>query len=203
MSIIGRIARVLACSLIVVPLLVSQQDTGAIDPSGLAISNAHVSVTNQETNNRMSVRTGEDGIFVATPLRIGVYSVTVEIKGFKKAIQEGIRLQVQDRLRVDFQLQVGAVTETLEVNAQAALLQSETTSFWPARGGRFKIDHTFSARDSMFLSRPSDVLKTGFDHRRTECWGNITLVEPRGNFGSITDVVNDNRDIQLGLKFIW
>src|SRR5205823_4319806 len=69
-----------------------------------------------------------DGIFVATPLRIGTYSVAVEAKGFKKAVRDGIRLNVQDRLRVDFRLELGDITQTVEITAEAPLLQSESTS---------------------------------------------------------------------------
>src|ERR1700737_4083207 len=87
-----------------------QQDTGMItglvtDANGLAIAGAAVSVTNRDTSVGVKVATGTDGIYVATPLKIGSYVIQVEVKGFKRALREGIQLQVQDRLRLDFQLQ--------------------------------------------------------------------------------------------------
>src|SRR5215510_7458765 len=119
--------------LLCIPLLLAQQDTGLItgqvtDPTGSAVPDAAVTVVNRDTNIGVKVSTGSDGIFVATPLRIGLYSVTVEAKGFKKAVQDGIQLRVQDRLRVDFRLEVGEITQTVEVVGEAPLLQSETTS---------------------------------------------------------------------------
>src|SRR6266852_5252142 len=106
--------------LLCVPLLLAQQDTGMItgqvtDSTGSAVPDAAVTVVNRDTNIGAKFSTGSDGIFVATPLRIGLYSVTVEAKGFKKAVQENIQLRVQDRLRVDFRLEVGEITQTVEV----------------------------------------------------------------------------------------
>ena len=112
---------------------VAQQDTGMItgqvtDGNGFAVPAASVAVTNRDTNVGIKVVTGSDGIFVATPLKIGMYSLQVEAKGFKKALRDGIQIQVQDRVRLDFQLEVGDVTQTVEVQASAPLLQSESTS---------------------------------------------------------------------------
>lgn len=111
----------------------AQQDTGIItgvvtDPSGSAVPNATLSLLNTATNVTTTVATDNDGLFVATPLRIGTYTISVESRGFKKSVREGVALRVQDRLRVDFQLEVGQLTETIDIRAEAPLLQSETTS---------------------------------------------------------------------------
>ena len=111
----------------------AQQDTGIItgvvtDRSGSAVPNATVALLNTGTNTSIRVTTDNDGLFVATPLRIGSYTIAVEARGFKKSVRENILLRVQDRLRIDFELEVGQLTETIEVTAGAPLLQSETTS---------------------------------------------------------------------------
>jgi hypothetical protein len=111
----------------------AQQDTATItgqvtDASGLPLVRASVSVTHRETNVVVRVTSGQDGIYVATPLRIGTYNLAVEAPGFKKVVQENIPLRVQDRLRIDFRLEIGDVTQTVEVAAEAPLLQSESTS---------------------------------------------------------------------------
>ena len=98
-------------SLVCAGLLLAQQDTGMItgqvlDANGFAVPDALVAVTNRGTNVGMKVTTSADGMYVATPLRIGVYSIEVEAKGFKKVLRDGVQLQVQDRLRLDFQLEV-------------------------------------------------------------------------------------------------
>lgn len=111
----------------------AQQDTGVItgvvtDPTGSAVPNATVALLNTGTNTSTAITTDSNGLFVATPLRIGTYTIGVEARGFKKSVREDVLLRVQDRLRIDFRLEVGQITETIEVSAEAALLQSETTS---------------------------------------------------------------------------
>ena len=111
----------------------AQQDTGIItgvvtDPSGSAIPNAAIVLVNVGTNARTKVTTDEGGLFVATPLRIGTYTISIEAPGFKRSVQEEVVLRVQDRLRIDFKLEVGQLSDTIEVSAEAPLLQSETTS---------------------------------------------------------------------------
>ena len=74
------------------------------------------------------MKTDSNGTFVATPLKIGDYSVAVEAPGFKSATQTGINLNVQDRLRVDFTMQIGSVSEQVVVNTAAPQLQSESST---------------------------------------------------------------------------
>src|SRR5581483_1570311 len=133
-------------------LLQAQQDTGIItglvtDPSGLAIPGAQVIVTNRDTNLKLNVATGNDGIYVATPLKIGRYSIEVHAQGFARVVRDGITLQVQDRLRVDFQLQVGDVTQTIEVQASSPILQSETTSLGQVIASRSVSDLPLNGRN--------------------------------------------------------
>ena len=128
-----RIDRYCTVLLLLGCLLHAQQDTGMItgrvmDATGSAIPSASVLLVNTGTNLRTSVLTNSDGLFVAAPLRIGIYSVTVEAKGFKKTVRDNITLRVQDRLPLDFQLEVGDVTESVQVVAEAPILQSETSS---------------------------------------------------------------------------
>lgn len=111
----------------------AQQDTGMItgqvvDSSGSAVPSATVALVNSATNVKTTVNTNSDGLFVATPMRIGVYSISVEARGFKKSVRDNVGLRVQDRLRVDFQLEVGQISESVEVTSEAPILQSETSS---------------------------------------------------------------------------
>src|SRR5438067_370592 len=114
-------------------LLFAQQDTGLItgqvlDESGAPIANASVSIKNTETGIVSNITTDQEGSYATPPLRIGSYSVTVEAKGFKRAVRESVTLNVQDRLRVPFTLPVGDVNESIEVKAEAPLLQTDSTS---------------------------------------------------------------------------
>ncbi len=102
-----------------------------IDPQGAVIPGAQVVITNLDTNvvNRSS--TNETGYFEVNLLNPGMYSVSVEATGFRKTVRSNIQLQVGGRLGLDFQLEVGQLAETIEVTAEAPLL--DTTS---ASGGR-------------------------------------------------------------------
>mgnify|MGYP000204838074 CR=1 FL=1 len=99
-----------------------------LDGTGSAIPLANVFLVHSGTNVRTAVSTNSEGLFVATPMRIGTYTISVEARGFKKAVRESVDLRVQDRLRIDFQMEVGNVTESVDVTAETPILQSETSS---------------------------------------------------------------------------
>src|SRR5579872_6482410 len=112
--------------------LFAQQDTGVIagtafDPAGSLVQGVAVKVINAGTNQAVSLTTDQNGNFTTPPLRIGVYRVEAEAPGFKKLIEDGIELRLQDRLQIDLHLTVGAVSETIEVTATAPLLQTATS----------------------------------------------------------------------------
>src|SRR5258708_28746501 len=121
----GYFARRLAiCSFVLFVKLVAQTTTGSIlgtvtDPSGAIVANATVTVTNVDTNIATKVTNDSTGNYVATTLAIGHYSVAVEAPGFKKSVESGITVNVQDRVRVDMTLQVGQIVDTVEVQGGA------------------------------------------------------------------------------------
>jgi hypothetical protein len=114
-------------------MLMAQVDTGTIvgtvkDSTGGVLPNATVVVTSVTTGTKTAVTTGPDGTYVVTPLKIGDYAVTVEAQGFKTQTRKNIVLQVQDRLRVDFELQVGDISDQVVVEDAPPMLQTETSS---------------------------------------------------------------------------
>src|ERR1039457_4771879 len=128
---INLLVVLLFANLLALPVLA--QDTGIIagtvqDASGGAIPRAPVTITETQTNNRFDVSTDAQGNYVSPPLKIGVYSVSVAVEGFKTYTRSGITLQVQDRLRVDAQLDIGARTEEVVVTGEAAAVQTDTSS---------------------------------------------------------------------------
>src|SRR3981081_4345838 len=108
--------------------LAAQTTTGSIvgtvsDSSSAAVPGASVTVTNVDTNIATKTTTDSSGNYVVTPLPVGHYSVSVEARGFKRSLNEGITLNVQDRLGVNVALEVGQLTETVEVTAATPALQ--------------------------------------------------------------------------------
>jgi hypothetical protein len=81
-----------------------------------------------DTNISSSLSTDSSGSYVATLLPIGRYSVSVEAKGFKKSVRPDIQVNVEDRLRLDFRLQIGDIIDTVEVQSAAPLLQTDSSN---------------------------------------------------------------------------
>ena len=113
--------------------LIAQVDRGSIvgivsDPSGAKVAGADVTITNSATDQSIKVTTDTSGAYAANLLRIGAYSVTVEKQGFKRAVKPGVEVGVNQVVRVDLNLQVGATTESVEVTGVVPLLQTETSS---------------------------------------------------------------------------
>ena len=69
--------------------------------------------------------TNESGDYLVTNLPIGAYNVTAQLDGFQTATTTGIRLQFDQRARINLELKVGTVAETLTVSGQAPLIDTE------------------------------------------------------------------------------
>jgi predicted heme/steroid binding protein len=110
----------------------AQSDNGSIsgfvkDPSGLLVPNAKVTARNQSGLERQ-VNTNESGYYIITNIPPGYYTISVEAPGFKLYQSTNNKLDPSSALSVDPVLTVGATTETIEVTASAATLQTESAS---------------------------------------------------------------------------
>ena len=106
------------------------ETTGSIvgmvtDSSGAAIPNAKVTLTNTGTGQSQVQETNSTGNYNFAALNLGSYSLTVEVTGFRKFVQENITVHVNDRLRVDPMMQVGGQTETITVTEQPSPVETE------------------------------------------------------------------------------
>src|SRR5213594_269959 len=97
------------------------------DGSGAVIPGATITVTNPATNFVRSAVSNEAGVYSFPALQPGGYNIKVELPGFR-TITGNVELQVQQSARQDFTLQVGQVSETVEVSSTADLLQAETAT---------------------------------------------------------------------------
>jgi hypothetical protein len=98
------------------------------DAGGAAVSGASVKVENTATGISRSGQTDSAGRYEFTALNPGAYQITVEASGFSKKVLTGIALQVSQEARIDIQLEVGQVVNTVMVQASGALLETETSS---------------------------------------------------------------------------
>src|SRR5580704_7843983 len=96
------------------------------DPSGAVVPGVNITLTNTDTGINHVIPTNDAGQYVAVDLQVGHYTVKAEAKGFKAAEQKDIVLTVGDRIRVDFQMQMGAAQETVTVEANAVQVQTDS-----------------------------------------------------------------------------
>src|SRR5512133_3837937 len=110
----------------------AQRDAGAIvgtvhDNTGALVPDAQVTVTDVDKGTKTVVKTNTSGEYVASPLRIGRYSVTVEKPGFTKAVSAPMELNVQQRIAFNVTMHVGSVQTEVQVTGAAPLLETETS----------------------------------------------------------------------------
>jgi hypothetical protein len=95
------------------------------DPSGASVSGATVTLTNAATGEKRDTRSGAGGEYQFLNLVPGNYKVQAEQTGFKKAARESVEVTVSGTIRADISMQLGDITQAVEVEATAPLLQTE------------------------------------------------------------------------------
>jgi Carboxypeptidase regulatory-like domain/TonB dependent receptor len=101
--------------------------TGTVtDSTGGVVPAVTVTVVNRSTGILTSALTTRDGSFTIPLLPPGTYGATVEQQGFKKYLRDGIAVQIAQTTRLDVTLQVGAMSEAVQVTAEAPLVRSTT-----------------------------------------------------------------------------
>jgi Carboxypeptidase regulatory-like domain len=110
----------------------AQETTGTIsghvtDQNGATVGGAQISLADLAHGFQRTYQTTEEGTFTATQLPAGIYTLTVEMQGFKKHVQEQLTINVNDRRVVDIVLQPGLVSETVTVLADTPLIQESPT----------------------------------------------------------------------------
>jgi hypothetical protein len=96
------------------------------DPSGAAVPNVTITITNNDTNAVTHQTTNDRGEYVAPDQQIGHYTVRAEAPGFKLYEQKDVVLNVGDRRSVDVKLEIGSTSESVNVEANAVTVQTES-----------------------------------------------------------------------------
>lgn len=126
--------RFLCLSLVLVTAMAFGQTTNATlvgsvsDPQSAAVTGATITVKNMGTGVSRTVETDALGNYRVSPLNPGVYQVAASMAGFKSKVSSNVVLEIASNVKVDFQLEVGQVTETVEVSATASILQTQDAS---------------------------------------------------------------------------
>jgi hypothetical protein len=120
----------LVCSLTLAPAASAQQQLAAVqgtvmDSSKAFLPGVTISVTNLDTGATRTTTTNDAGVYRVPSLEPGRYEVSAELANFRKAVQSGVTLSVGATLGVNFTLETGVVTETVDVQAVAPDIQTE------------------------------------------------------------------------------
>src|SRR5580704_15197564 len=133
------------------------------DPTGAAVAKAKITAANTETGQSKDAITDDSGAYLITQLPPGVYNLSVEANGFRKTVQNGVRLEVSQRAELNFKLQLGQVSETVEVQGAAPLLESQSSTLGNVVSERLVGDIPLNGRNFVTLATMTPgVNGTGF-----------------------------------------
>src|SRR5260370_3928815 len=184
-----------------------QKDTGAIaglvkDSSGAVVSGAEVTITDADRGTSLVLKTNAQGEYVASPLKIGRYKVTVEKAGFKKAVAGPIVVNVQERPEIDVTLQVGSISETMEVSTETPQVETETYELGQVIDSQRATTLPLNGRNYAQLallgagvapSEPGSRVSAsyGFSANGARSLQNIFLLDGVDNNANLGDVLNE------------
>lgn len=121
------------------------------DPAGAAVARAHVTAVEGRTNLSFRALTTASGAFTLSGLRPGPYTVAVESAGFKRIVREGVGLATGDRVRLDFDLEIGDSSEKVTVTADAPLLRADASTLGQVVTNRAIVDLPLNGRNFITL----------------------------------------------------
>ncbi|HEY2932166.1 MAG TPA: TonB-dependent receptor [Acidobacteriota bacterium] len=204
-----RLFALILVSILTPPELSGQSARGSLtglvrDASGAVLPGVNVVAQNQETNINATFTTGETGNYEFTSLIPGKYTVTAELPGFKKAELTGVEVNVGSRVRLDVELQVGEISQTVNVLAEGvSLIPSETATMGQLVTNKQIVDLPLVSRNFMqLLSLSAEVTRPvgGIQSllRTDQSGGSISVAGARvsSNSFSIDGVANNDPAFQ-------
>ena len=147
-----------------------------LDASGAAIPGTAVTLTNLGTSDRRTMNSDAAGSYTFVNILPGNYRVDAEKTGFKHFKREPIVVQVESGLRIDIQMEVGAVTQTVEVTARTPLLQPQTSSLGQVVESRTVTEMPLNGRNPLALVQ----LSPGVVPQGQPSAGNSSMASPVG-----------------------
>jgi hypothetical protein len=178
-----------------------------VDPQNAAIANAAVELRNVETGVTRSTTADQDGFYRFQFLAPGTYSLTVRATGFRTSVRDGIVLAITQTQRENVSMQLGDVTQVVEVAANIGTIETETTSLGTAIRTEIRDNLPLKGRSSLFMFTLTPGVvnnRYGEDTRPNDTITNV-LFSANGAPVAATDVfvdgiantVNVNRGVNI------
>ncbi len=201
----------------------TQQISGFVkDSTGLAVPSAKVSVRHVDTGQLRTTQGNETGYYLVTNIPIGSYEIEAEVPGFKKFLQKNVIVDVNSKVAADITLEVGSVTESVTVTADAAQVESsngevgrlitgEQATQMQLNGRNFVqllslipgVSTTYSSSFSLFGGFGSSMSSQSANGGRTDTFSwNIDGVDNKDNGGGGNNFVNINPDAIAEFKVL-
>ena len=195
-------------------MLHAQVDTGSIvgtvvDASGAAVPDATLTLTEAATDRKQVQQSRQDGSYTFSPLKIGTYTLTVTKPGFQTSVQSKIEVTIQGHLEINPSLQVGQVTQQVEVTSAGPILETQSSSIQQLVSQRVINDLPLNGRNAAFLAQLSPgVTIAQNDSRGLQASGSFTangsrrtqndyLLDGMDDNVAIADLVNQSQFVVL------
>ena len=185
--------------------------TGVVsDSTGAVIVGAKVTATNTGTNAARTASSNDAGVYSFPAMQPGVYTLKVEMAGFKTHNETGIQLQVQQTARIDVAMEVGEVTQTIEVTGGGALLTTENATVGTVIENKRIVELPLNGRNFLQLVSLSPNVSFGFQSAGqagsrqggTRSTQNISLSGQRAQFNRFTLDGVENTDVNFNTYII-
>lgn len=201
----------------------TQQISGLVrDPSGAAVPSAKVTVRHVDTGQIRNTQANESGYYVVTNIPIGSYEIEAESTGFKKFLQKNVVVAVNAKVSADILLEVGSVSESVTVTADAAQLETsngevgrlitgDQATQLQLNGRNFVqllslipgVSTTYSSSFNLFGGFGSNMSSQSANGGRTDTFSwNIDGVDNKDNGGGGNNFVNINPDAIAEFKVL-
>ncbi len=194
---------VLSICLLALPLLTRAQSVGTgqiqgtvTDTTGSVVSGATVEASQQESGLKREVTSGADGGFNLPNLPVGPYQLRVTRDGFNAYVQSGIVIQVGNNLRIPVTLAVGGVTQTVQVESEASMVQTEDQSVSQVIDPERIVDIPLNGRQAtqlILLTGAATVAPSG-DNVGSKNYTSEVPLSVAGCQGTSTDYLMDGAD---------
>src|ERR1700679_2654463 len=171
------------------------------DASGSAVPDAQVTLTSTATSAKQTFTTGGDGLYSFVNLNPGEYRLEVEKAGFKHYKRESVIVQVQQAVRIDATMEVGAVSQTVEVTAETPLLTPTDTSLGQVIDQRATNEIPLNGRNvfNLITLSPAAIAQGGSGGSQVGqnpfSWGNYQV---GGSFGNESAEYIDGQPVNIG-----